>query len=175
MKQAVFLDRDGVINDNSNPVNKPEDLKLYPWTVNSIKQLKEAGFLVMVVTNQGGLELGYFSKADLKRVHQHLVNLLQTGGTNIDDLAYCPHFDQQCECRKPQPGLILNLAKKHQVDLAQSWMIGDRQTDIEAGISAGCRTIKIGTPTPRADYNCLNLQEAVNYILKTSKTTVHFR
>ncbi len=165
-KKAVFLDRDGVINDNSKHVNKPEDLVLYPWTISSIRKLKEAGYMVFVVTNQGGIEMGYFTEDDLNAIHLHLEALLKEDDTYIDEITYCPHFHKKCECRKPKPGMILTLADKHNIDLKSSWMIGDRDTDILAGNAAGCRTIKLGKNDDNADYSCENLREAVEYVLR---------
>lgn len=165
MDKAVFLDRDGVINDNQKHVNKPEDLVLYSWTRTSIRCLNQAGYKVFVVTNQGGIEMGYFTEADLNAIHSHLSKLLLEEDAVIDEYSYCPHFSSPCKCRKPKPGLITTLAKKHQLDLKNSWMIGDRTSDIQAGVAAGCKTIKIGDTEPLADFNCKNLQEAVNFIL----------
>lgn len=166
--KAVFLDRDGVLNDNRKPVNRPEDLTLFPWAAQAVSRLNSAGFLVFIVTNQGGIELGYITPAQLDVIHQHLLDLLQEQNAVIDDIAYCPHFHKRCNCRKPHPGMILELSAVHHVQLADSWMIGDRKEDIQAGNSAGCRTIKLGDPLPQAAYTCDNLAEAVEYIIGTS-------
>lgn len=166
MRKAVFLDRDGVVNDNTKFVNKPEDLRLYPWTADSIRRLKDEGYLVFLVTNQGGVETGHFSEADLQAIHAHLQALLKEKGAELDAIAYCPHFRQTCSCRKPKPGMILDLADRFQVDLDQSWMIGDRPMDIQAGQAAGCRTVKLGEPeATQADYICQRLDQAVDYII----------
>ncbi|MCG8540629.1 MAG: HAD family hydrolase [Clostridia bacterium] len=165
MKKAVFLDRDGVINDNRKPVNSPEDLKLYPWSAESILQLNNAGYYVFVVTNQGGIEMGYFKEKDLKEIHMKLINEIKKSGANIDGIEYCPHFKTKCNCRKPLPGMLKRLAKKYDVDLKNSFMIGDRNVDIEAGNKSHCKTIKIGKPYSKADYNVKNLLEAVKIIL----------
>lgn len=162
---AVFLDRDGVINDNSQKVNQPEDLILLPGVGIAIKQLKQAGYLVLIVTNQGGIELGYFTKADLAAIHSHLESQLREQNAYIDEIVYCPHFHQDCGCRKPKPGMILALAAKYRIQLEKSWMIGDRESDIQAGKAAGCRTVKLGEPDPHADFNCSHLNEAVTFIL----------
>jgi D-glycero-D-manno-heptose 1,7-bisphosphate phosphatase len=167
---AVFLDRDGVINDNRKPVNKPEDLLIYPWTASAIQQLNEAGYLVFVVTNQGGIELGYFTVKDLEAIHSSLQIGLEKNNAFINEIAYCPHFHQPCECRKPKPGMILNLANKYHVDLKSSWMIGDREPDILAGASAGCHTIKLGQRDVKADYYSKNLGEAVTCIFSNPIT-----
>ncbi|HEX2953721.1 MAG TPA: HAD family hydrolase [Bacillota bacterium] len=165
MYKAVFLDRDGVVNDNTKFVNHPDDLVLYPWTADSIRRLKDEGFLVFLATNQGGIEMGHFSEADLQAIHAHLQALLKKKGAELDAIAYCPHFRKACSCRKPKPGMILDLADRFQVDLDQSWMIGDRPMDIQAGQAAGCRTIKLGEPEEtKADYVCHRLDEAVNFI-----------
>jgi D-glycero-D-manno-heptose 1,7-bisphosphate phosphatase len=92
--RAVSLDRDGVINDNSNMVNQPEDLVLLPGVGYALKGLKQAGYLIFVVTNQGGIELGYFTEADLKAIHSHLEALLRKQGAVIDEIKFCPHFKQ---------------------------------------------------------------------------------
>lgn len=164
-KKAVFLDRDGVINDNSRHVNKSEDLILYQWTTSSIRRLKEAGYLVFVVTNQGGIEMGYFTTEDLSAIHAHMEVLFKEDNTCVDEIAFCPHFNKSCECRKPKPGMILALAQKHNVDLSQSWMVGDRDTDILAGNAADCKTIKLGKTYDQATFSCDNLKQAVDYIL----------
>lgn len=163
-KKAIFLDRDGVVNDNSKLVNRPEDLILYPWTAAAIRRFKAAGFSVMIVTNQGGIELGYFSENDLLAIHRHLKAILERDGAAIDDIAYCPHYYQACECRKPKPGMLLDLAEKHGINLSLSWMIGDREPDILAGIAAGCHTVKLGDPDSRADYCCSMLEQAAEFI-----------
>lgn len=165
MNKAVFLDRDGVINDNCKPVNKPEDLKIYPWTANAISKLNKSGYHVFVVTNQGGIEMGYFTRHDLDEIHNKMVKEITENGGFIDDIDYCPHFKSKCDCRKPSPGMIDKLAKKYNIDLKKSYMIGDRDIDIEAGMKAGCKTIKIGKSSKKADYVAKNLLEAVNIIL----------
>lgn len=165
MNKAIFLDRDGVINDNNKPVNTPDDLKLYPWSAESILKLNQCGYYVFVVTNQGGIEMGYFKEKDLNKIHEKLISEIQEHGANIDEIDFCPHFKTGCECRKPLPGMINRLAKKHNIDLKNSFMVGDRDVDIEAGIKSGCKTIKIGKPYKHADYNVENLKEAVNAIL----------
>lgn len=164
-QKAVFLDRDGVINDYNKHVNRPEDLVLFPWAASAIRRLNESGFLVFVVTNQGGVEMGYITPQDLEAIHSHLENLLHAQGAKIDEITYCPHFRTSCPNRKPKPGMIFDLAQKHGVALNTSWMIGDRKMDILAGNAAGCQTIKLGDPIPQAKFNCEDLGQAIDYIL----------
>lgn len=165
VNKAVFLDRDGVINDNYKPVNTPNDLKLYPWSAESILQLNEAGYFVFVVTNQGGIEMGYFQEKDLDDIHRKLVSEVEKYGATINDIDFCPHFKTKCECRKPLPGMLNRLAEKYDIDFKNSFMVGDRDVDIEAGLKSGCKTIKIGKPYKKADYTVKNLKEAVKVIL----------
>ncbi|MCK8828153.1 HAD family hydrolase [Natroniella acetigena] len=166
MTKAVFLDRDGVINKYEQPVNQAKDLILYPWTASSIKKLNETDFKVYVVTNQGGIESGYFTAQDLEEIHQHLIEQLQLKEATIDDIAYCPHFKSDCKCRKPKPGMVLELADKYNIELKKSYLVGDRNSDIEAGNQVGCTTIKLGAKYPAADYSLETLEDAVELILK---------
>jgi histidinol-phosphate phosphatase family protein len=166
MTKAVFLDRDGVINKYDQPVNSPEDLNLFWWSGEAINKLNHANFAVYVVTNQGGIESGYFTEQDLTDIHQHLVVTLKEEEAEIDDIEYCPHFKTNCNCRKPQPGMVYKLADRYNVDLSLSYLIGDRNSDIIAGNRAGCTTIKLGSKYPAADYSVANLLEATQLILK---------
>ncbi len=157
MKPAIFFDRDGVLNDNVNKhVNKPEELILYEGVPEALKKASEAGFELFVVTNQGGIELGHLTHEKLKKIHDCLEEQLK-GYCIFKEIEYCPDFKKASNCRKPEPGMILKLAEKHQIDLKNSWMVGDRDTDITAGITAGCYTAKIGKIDPRADINEANL------------------
>ncbi|WP_027340712.1 D-glycero-alpha-D-manno-heptose-1,7-bisphosphate 7-phosphatase [Halonatronum saccharophilum] len=165
MNKAVFLDRDGVINSYDKPVNKADDLELYPWTSESIKRLNNAGYKIYVVTNQGGIECGYFTDNDLDSIHNYMTERLKADGAKIDDIEYCPHFKKDCSCRKPKPGMITKLAKKYDVNLKNSFMVGDRDSDVIAGNKAGCKTIKIGAKFPQADYSVEDLSDATDIIL----------
>ncbi len=146
--KAVFLDRDGVVNEMNTArvrhVNGPGDLHLLPGTAEAIRGLAEAGYRVYVVTNQGGVGLGYMSLADLEAVHVRLEELLAEKGARLDGIAFCPHKPSAgCACRKPRPGMLLELAKRHRLSLSESYMIGDREIDIAAGRAAGTRTIRV--------------------------------
>ncbi|KXG73592.1 D-glycero-alpha-D-manno-heptose-1,7-bisphosphate 7-phosphatase [Thermotalea metallivorans] len=168
MQKAVFLDRDGVINDNKMPVNKPEDFIFFPWTFEAIKMLNNAGYPVFVVTNQGGIEMGHLTHEDLKNIHDQMLADFHRQNIFICDIAYCPHFQSKCECRKPAPGMLFKLAKKHHIDLKASYMVGDREVDMDAGRRAGCKTIKIGKPCKNADYTAKNLLDAAKIIISAS-------
>ncbi len=161
----MFLDRDGVINDNKKHVNKPKDLIIYDAAKEGMKKAYEAGYELFVVTNQGGIELGYFKRADLDAIHQKLTEELETY-CKITEIRYCPDFKKKSRCRKPEPGMILDLAEKYDIDIKDSWMIGDMDTDILAGIRAGCKTAKIGEENLDADVNGKDLLEVVDKILK---------
>lgn len=146
MKRAVILDRDGVINDNPRPVNRPQDLILYQTTAPAIRMLNEAGFLVCVATNQGGVGLGYMKASDLEAVHREMVRRLEAKGAHLDAIRACIHAPRAgCDCRKPKPGMIQSLHEEFGFDLGSSYMVGDRDTDVMAGQAAGTRTVFIGS------------------------------
>lgn len=148
MDKAVFLDRDGVINEVLSRrvkfINTAEDFHLLFGVGEGIRKLNEAGWKVFVVTNQGGIGLGHMTEEALSEVHQEMEVQLKDFGAAIDDIVYCPHMPQSgCRCRKPKPGMLLDLAKKHDIDLSSSYMVGDREPDIEAGRNAGTKTVFI--------------------------------
>lgn len=148
MQKAVFLDRDGVINASIVVDGKPyppkslEELKILPGVEAAIFMLKARGYLCIVITNQPDVARGKVSLESVEQLNRYLSNELR-----IDDFYSCYHDDKdECECRKPKPGAILDAAKKYEIDLSKSYMVGDRWRDIEAGQRAGCRTVFI-------DYN----------------------
>jgi D-glycero-D-manno-heptose 1,7-bisphosphate phosphatase len=165
-QRAVFLDRDGVINDHIRYVNTPDDLILFPGAGKALKRLRDANFRVFVVTNQGGVGLGYMTEENLHAVHQKMKEELAREGAVIDEIVYCPHKPREgCACRKPSPTMIIDLANRYGIDVTQSFMVGDRETDIEAGIKAGTKTVLIGKGPSQADYVVPDLGRAVDMIL----------
>lgn len=143
--RAVFLDRDGVINANVERDGKPvaprrlEDFHLLPGAVEAVQRLKAAGFLIVVVTNQPDVRTGHISMETMDAMHAELRKRMP-----IDDIKACFHVDaDNCDCRKPKPGMILDAARELDIDLGKSYVVGDRWRDIEAGRSAGCLTILV--------------------------------
>lgn len=157
---AVFLDRDGVINEIvyhkesgflDSPAN-PEEIKLFPDVGNAINKLKKLGYKIIIVSNQPGLAKDKFTIKIFEKMKQKIKLELEKQNTSVDAEYYCLHhpegtnkeYTKVCNCRKPKPGMILSAAKEYDIDLKESWMIGDGITDIQAGIAAGCKTIFIG-------------------------------
>lgn len=141
-KKAVFIDKDGtLIHDVPYNVD-PRRITLYPDAGNSLQRLKDLGYLLIVVSNQSGVSRGIFPRIALDQVSEKVQDLLSEYLIQIDDFYYCPHDSRdKCECRKPKPGMLLRAARRHRLDLTESWMIGDILNDVEAGNRAGCRTI----------------------------------
>ncbi|QSO53250.1 HAD family hydrolase [Alicyclobacillus curvatus] len=166
MKRAVVLDRDGVINDNSRPVNLPDELILFPDAASSIARLNQAGFLVCVATNQGGVGLGYLSQEGLDQIHDAMLRRLAEHGATIQRIAACTHAPHAgCSCRKPRPGMLLDLHRQLGFSLDDSFMVGDRETDVEAGIAAGMKTAFIGAGKTTAEFQATSLTGVVDWIL----------
>jgi len=144
-KKAVFLDRDGVINSNEGRyyIWEEEELEINPGVPLTLKALKERGYLLIVITNQGGISKGQYSRKDVEALHQHLNKLLAKEGAAVDDFYYCPHHSdlEKCLCRKPQSLMILKAMARYNIDPKLSWMVGDSQRDVEAGKAAGLKTI----------------------------------
>lgn len=171
MKKAIFLDRDGVLNEVLTArvkfVNKPKDLFLLEGAAEAVAELSKAGYDIFVVTNQGGVGLGFLKEKDLIKIHDHLVKLVKEHGGTIKEVAYCPHKPKAgCDCRKPNAGMLLDLAERYGIDLNGSVMVGDHERDIEAGQKAGCRTLFIGEDDTSADRKAPSLQAAVPAILE---------
>ena len=153
LKPAVFLDRDGVVIEDSHYVDSAERVQLIPGSAESIAALNRAGWVVVIVTNQSGVARGLFPVEAVKNVHNRLEELLQGHGAKFDGAYFCPHYPESqleeyrrdCDCRKPKPGMILQAARELNLDLSRSWMIGDRVSDLEAGAAAGCRTVLVRT------------------------------
>lgn len=145
-KRAVFLDRDGTINEEREYLHRPEEFRFIPGVPEAIRLLKDAGFLVVVVTNQSGVGRGYYDEAAVERLHRHMDNELAAAGTSVDAYYYCPHHPKEgnapyrvdCTCRKPFPGMLEQAARDLGIDLSASWMVGDKLADVEAGLGAGC-------------------------------------
>lgn len=170
LKRAVFLDRDGVINEVLTKrvkfVNEPKQFYFLPGAEEAIKNLNDCFDYVFVVTNQGGIGLGYMKEKQLQRVHDYMVAELKKKGATIHEVAYCPHKPKAgCECRKPNSKMILDLGEKYNIDLEKSYMVGDTDTDIQAGKKAGTKAVFIGESDPLADAVFPNLQEAAQWII----------
>ena len=143
--KTVFVDRDGVINqERSDYVKSISELEIYPNVAKNIKLLKDAGFLVVVITNQSAVNRGIITHEMINQIHNSIQDHLKKHGTFLDGFYYCPHTpDENCNCRKPKSGLLEKAILELNVDLNSSWMIGDSDSDIEAADSVGCKAIKI--------------------------------
>ncbi len=161
--KCVFFDRDGIVNvsPGAGYVTRLEDFHLLPQIVECLHIVSARGYQAAVVTNQRGIARGIFSTAVLDDIHSRLRDeLRQRGAPALLDIAYCPHQPGECNCRKPLPGMLLNLAARHNIDLAASWMVGDMETDVEAGRRAGCRTILVNPAdaATEADYRVASME-----------------
>ena len=147
-RPAVFIDRDGTISEEVGYVNHPSRYRVFPFAAEAVRALNDAGWLAVLVTNQAGVARGYFAEEMIGRVHGVLAEELERGGARLDAVYYCPHhptvgeppYRQTCDCRKPLPGLVRRAAAEFDIDLAASWMIGDRYGDVELARNAGLRS-----------------------------------
>lgn len=153
MHRAVFLDRDGVINkERLDYVKALHELEMISEIIQPIKMLKENGFLIVIITNQSAINRGLTSHNIVKEIHNYIQDYFRENGITIDGFYYCPHRpDENCDCRKPKPGLILMASDALNIDLSSSWMIGDNDSDVKAATSAGCKAIKISTDFKLSD------------------------
>lgn len=175
-RPAVFFDRDGVLNrafiveGKPHPPSGLDEFELIPGVLESCRQLKQAGYVLVVATNQPDVGRGTLAKKTVERMHERLLKELP-----LDRIEICYHSGlsgPDCECRKPKPGMLLDAARELEVDLKQSWMIGDRHKDMECGELAGCRTILIGSGygeeiKVKPNFTAETIMEAVTIILNS--------
>ncbi len=153
IKRAVFLDRDGVVNEEISFLHKAEDLRLIPKAAEAIALLNKEGVDVILVTNQPAIAKGLCTEEGLAEIHLKLSEMLAEKGAHIDAIYYCPHhpkdgpdeYRMACECRKPKPGMLLKAQKDRGIDMSLSFMVGDKISDIKAGKLAGCFTVGVKT------------------------------
>jgi D-glycero-D-manno-heptose 1,7-bisphosphate phosphatase len=143
-RRAVFMDRDGTISEEVGYVNHPSRYRVFPYSAEAVRVLNEAGWLAILVTNQAGVARGYFTEEIITAVHSVLNSELERKGARLDAIYYCAHhptvgeppYRFDCDCRKPRPGLIERAAREFEIDLNESWMIGDRYSDVELARNA---------------------------------------
>lgn len=184
-QKCVFLDRDGTINKFKGLIYKEEDFELEDYVCEAIKRINQSGFLAIVVTNQPAVARGLCSIEDINNIHKKMVTLLGNGGAYLDDIIFCPHHPDRgfpgenttykisCKCRKPGTGMIEIMTQKHNIDISNSYIIGDSSLDIQTGINIGLKTILLKTGVAgndgkyqvRPDFIEDNLLTAVNLIL----------
>jgi histidinol-phosphate phosphatase family protein len=183
--RAVFLDRDGTINEEVNRVSNPEQFKLLPGVGEAIRRLNRSGYVVVVVTNQPVIARGDCTEATLREIHNRMETRLGEAGAYVDAIYYCPHHPDKgfpgeraelkfaCSCRKPEPGLVERACHDMNLDLGASWFIGDSDTDVKTAGRAGIRSVLVESgragrnemPDCLADYRFPSLTEAVDFIL----------
>ncbi|MFP3867056.1 MAG: D-glycero-alpha-D-manno-heptose-1,7-bisphosphate 7-phosphatase [Desulfobacteraceae bacterium] len=180
MNIAVFLDRDGTVNEEMGYINHPSRFHLLPGSIEAIARLNRAGIKAVLVTNQSGVARGYFPASLMDQIHHHLQQLLGQGGAHLDGIYVCSHGpDEGCPCRKPRPGLLHQAARDLGIDLSRSFVVGDRYIDIELAANAGARGILVLTGYGRGEleyyqgakraepvYIASDLPDAVGFILK---------
>ncbi len=180
--KAVFLDRDGTLIEDPGSISSPDQIKFIPGAIEAVKQLNEAGYKVVIISNQAGIARGLLSENMLQTIDKIVHREVLSGGGHIDASYYCPHhpehgvypYKQDCECRKPHPGLIKRAVRDRQLELDGSFMIGDKSSDIETGRRAGVKTIFVRTGhgseeekklKEKPDHIAGDLAEAVRWIL----------
>lgn len=144
--RAVFLDRDGTLIDDVGYPRDPATITMLDGAMSALRELRRLGFALVVVSNQSGIARGLVTAAEAAAVHERFVSLCAADGVRFDAVAYCPHGPTEgCDCRKPAPGMLLDIAGRLELELGSSFMVGDKASDIEAGKRAGCRTILVST------------------------------
>jgi D,D-heptose 1,7-bisphosphate phosphatase len=190
---AVFLDRDGTINEEVGYLDSLDKFKIIPSAYEAIRLINESGMKVVVISNQAGVARGFFTEDFVKITHEHLQTALRQQGATIDNFYYCPHhpmegigpYRQVCNCRKPAPGMLLRAAQDLNIDLTRSYLVGDRFNDMEAGKKIGVRGILVktgfgqsllqddgpdeATPENKPDFIAADILEAVKWILKNKE------
>ena len=187
LRPAVFLDRDGTVNEQMGYINHISRFQLLPDAARAIKLLNNNGIPVVIVSNQSGLARGYFPLALLDEVHEKMHRLLAQEGAHVDGLYYCPHhpeakeekYRQACNCRKPKTGMLLQAAEEMDLDLSRSFVVGDRWSDVKCADRAGCTSVLVLTGYGRGDsdyigptqqiqpsYVAENLFDAAEWILQ---------
>jgi len=179
-ERAVFLDRDGTIAKDVPYCSRVEDFDILDSVAQAIRLLNEQSFKVIVITNQSGIARGRFTQQTLALIHQRMQEELAEHGARVNGIFVCPHHpDEECECRKPKPALILQAAEEMGIELRLSYMVGDAPKDIEAGSSAGCKTVLVTTgpgqgkmngQTPPPDHVANSLYEAAAWIVKDANS-----
>lgn len=182
MNKAVFLDKDGTLIPDIPYNVDPQLISLQPDCVDGLKLLQSEGYLLIVISNQSGVARGLFTEDKLEAVYERLNELFGMHEITLNGFYYCPHhpggseagYNVECDCRKPEPGMLIKAANEHNIDLKRSWMIGDILNDVEAGNRAGCRTVIIDNgnetewlpgPMRTPDITCKNINQAAAFIL----------
>ncbi len=183
--KAVFIDRDHTLIEDPGYISAPEAVKLLPGVELALKSLSQAGYKIVVVTNQSGIARGLLTEETLEKIHAEMRRQLSEKGAHLDAIYYCPYHPEgtieryagESDLRKPQPGMLLQGSRELDIDLSQSWMVGDSPRDIEAGQRAGCRTIRVRVrvsdapgqvdeESAQADFTVRNLVDAARVILR---------
>lgn len=179
--RAVFLDRDGTINEEVGYLSRLEELKIYENAAEAIRLMKQKGFLAVVITNQSGVARGFFSEDFIITVHNKINEYLKAHGTSLDALYYCPHhprygnehYRRECSCRKPQPGLLIKAAEDLDIDLKSSYVIGDMPRDMDIARRVGAKGVMVKTgygknvvATSKPDYIAEDLLDAAKWIIR---------
>ncbi len=180
--KAVFLDRDDTINRDVHYCRRVEDFALLPTVGTGIRSLNEAGFKVVVITNQSGIARGYFTEAMLAQIHRRMARTLREYGAHVDAIYYCPHHpDENCDCRKPKPKLAQQAIRDWYIEPAQSFFIGDRLMDVQLARAIGCHAVIVPSAVGRqeleeskigADYVALDFASAVRWIVHHQSAVV---
>jgi histidinol-phosphate phosphatase family protein len=145
-RPCVFFDRDGIVNKHPNNyyIRSWDEFRLMPGFMEALRLVKDRGYVAVIITNQQGVGKGEYTRHTVEVIHANLKAQLGEWNLELLDVYYCPHLAaDECACRKPKPGMILEAAKKHDLDLNASWMIGDQERDIAAGHAAGCRCVRV--------------------------------
>ncbi|WP_419764247.1 MAG: D-glycero-beta-D-manno-heptose 1,7-bisphosphate 7-phosphatase [Arcobacter sp.] len=176
MQKAIFLDRDGVINIEKNYVCKIEDFEFIDGVFDTLSYLQKSGYKLFVITNQSGIGRGYYSKEDFEKLTSWMLDEFQKKQINISQVEHCPHNPTDgCTCRKPQSGMIDNILKNHKIDLENSWLIGDKESDILCAKNANIKnTIQVKTghtfaeENSPADFVCDSIKYVKDIIITSS-------
>ena len=190
MRPAVFLDRDGTMIHDVGYLGRRDGVKWFPWTTDAIRLLNRAGYLVCVTTNQSGVGLGYYDEEAVQSLHAWMHDALRGAGAHVDGWYYCPHHPdasvpalrQTCDCRKPAPGMIRQAGRQFSIDLARSYVIGDKAVDVGLAEQAGAEGILVttgdgeavmrahGGVVPGAAHVAANLMEATSWLLGRARS-----
>jgi D,D-heptose 1,7-bisphosphate phosphatase len=186
--KAIFLDRDDTLIEDPGYINHPDQVKLLDGVADALRELKEMGYMLVVVSNQSGVARGIVTEEMLDEIHNRLKQLLAEKGVFLDQIYYCPYhpdgvipkYRKESDWRKPSPGMLVAASNEMDIDLSQSWCIGNSRLDVEAGLRAGCKTILIDHPSypkqsepdePAPDYRAVNIKEAVNIVKRYHRSS----